>query len=195
VSSRKRVVVADASVLINLIHVDALQLLRRLARFEFVVVEHVVQEITRPDQAAALAHAMQRGWIRRESLDRPDGLEVFADLRGSSIEARPQVWLGLSSKVLRLHAMTEGHVERRQFGSAQGVSSRPQACCSRPFGMGCSPLTRRTQSRQRWRPDDSPWHFDHSGNWSDVRNIIPADRRGLQRTTVCLQAFDLQARA
>jgi predicted nucleic acid-binding protein len=80
VSSRKRIVVADASVLINLIHVDALQLLARLVRFEFVVIEHVVQEITRPDQAAALAHAMQQGWIRRESLDRPDGLEVFADL-------------------------------------------------------------------------------------------------------------------
>jgi len=80
VSSRRRVVVADAGVLINLIHVNALHLLERLARFEFVVVEHVVQEIIRPDQAAALAHAMQQGWIRRESLDRPDGLEAFADL-------------------------------------------------------------------------------------------------------------------
>lgn len=39
---------ADAGVLINLIHVDALQLLGRLVRFEFVVLEHVVQEITRP---------------------------------------------------------------------------------------------------------------------------------------------------
>jgi predicted nucleic acid-binding protein len=80
VSFRKRIVVADASVLINLIHVDALQLLGRLVRFEFVVIEHVIQEITRPDQAAALAHAMKQGWIRREGLDRPDGLEVFADL-------------------------------------------------------------------------------------------------------------------
>jgi predicted nucleic acid-binding protein len=80
VSSRRRIVVADAGVLINLIHVDALQLLGRLVRFEFVVVEHVVREIIRPDQAAALAHANQQGWIRRESLDRPDGLEAFADL-------------------------------------------------------------------------------------------------------------------
>jgi predicted nucleic acid-binding protein len=71
VSSRKRIVVADAGVLINLIHVDALQLLGRLVRFEFVLIEHVVQEITRPDQAAALSHAMQQGWIRRESLNRP----------------------------------------------------------------------------------------------------------------------------
>jgi predicted nucleic acid-binding protein len=79
-SSRKRIVVADAGVLINLIHVNALQLLGRLASLEFVVIEHVVQEIIRPDQAAALAQAMQQGWIRRESLDRPDGLELFADL-------------------------------------------------------------------------------------------------------------------
>jgi predicted nucleic acid-binding protein len=80
VSSRKRIVVADAGVLINLIHVDSLQLLGRLVRFEFVVIEHVVKEITRPDQAAVLAHAIQKGWIRREDLNRPDGLEAFADL-------------------------------------------------------------------------------------------------------------------
>jgi predicted nucleic acid-binding protein len=80
VSSRRRIVVADAGVLINLIHVDALHLLGRLVRFEFVVLEHVIQEITRPDQAAALAHAIQQGWIRRDDLDRPDGLEAFADL-------------------------------------------------------------------------------------------------------------------
>ena len=48
-SSRKRIVVADAGVLINLIHVNALQLLGRLAGFEFVAIEHVVQEIIRPD--------------------------------------------------------------------------------------------------------------------------------------------------
>ena len=72
--------VADAGVLINLIHVEALQLLGRLTRFEFVVVDHVVQEITRPDQADALAKAIQHQWIRRASLERPDGLEAFADL-------------------------------------------------------------------------------------------------------------------
>jgi predicted nucleic acid-binding protein len=76
----RRVVVADAGVLINLIHVDALELLGRLVRFEFVVIEHVAQEITHPDQAAALAEAVRQGWIRRESLDRPEGLEAFADL-------------------------------------------------------------------------------------------------------------------
>jgi predicted nucleic acid-binding protein len=76
----RRVVVADAGVLINLIHVGALELLGRLVRFEFVVIEHVVREITHPDQAAALAEAVRQGWIRRESLDRPEGLEAFADL-------------------------------------------------------------------------------------------------------------------
>lgn len=71
---------ADAGVLINVIHVDALALLGRLVRFEFVVIEHVVQEITHPDHAAALAEAVRQGWIRRESLDHPEGLEAFADL-------------------------------------------------------------------------------------------------------------------
>ena len=129
-SFRKRIVVADASVLINLIHVDALQLLGRLVRFEFVVIEHVIQEITRPDQAAALAHAMQQGWIRREGLDRPDGLEAFA---------------GPSSRVLRLHVMTEGHVEKRQLGSGRGIFSRLRACYSLRSGLDCSPLMRQTQ--------------------------------------------------
>jgi predicted nucleic acid-binding protein len=72
--------VADASVLINLIHVRALTLLGRLARFEFVVVEDVVSEIARPEQASALADAITRGWIRRERLERPEGLELFAEL-------------------------------------------------------------------------------------------------------------------
>ena len=71
---------ADASVLINLIHVDALPLLGRLELFEFVVLEHVVQEVTRPEQTAALAFALDRAWIRRERLDRVDGLEIFAEL-------------------------------------------------------------------------------------------------------------------
>jgi len=72
--------VADADVLINLIHVNALQLLGRMGRFEFLVVEDVVREISRPDQAAAFSHAVQQGWIRVESLNRPDGLKAFAEL-------------------------------------------------------------------------------------------------------------------
>lgn len=75
-----RVVVADASVLINLIHADALVLLGRLSGLEFVVVEDVISEITWPEQATALTEALSRSWIRREKLERPEGLALFADL-------------------------------------------------------------------------------------------------------------------
>lgn len=74
------VVVTDTNVLINLIHVEALGLLGSLPGFEFVVVDDVVQEITRPEQTHALSVAMNRGWIRRVSLDKPEGIALFAEL-------------------------------------------------------------------------------------------------------------------
>lgn len=76
----RQVVAVDANVLINLIHVEALGLLGKLEGFDFVVIEDVVHEITRPTQAAALANAIAQGWIRSERLERPDGLAMFADL-------------------------------------------------------------------------------------------------------------------
>jgi predicted nucleic acid-binding protein len=74
------IVVTDANVLINLIHIDSLALLGRLAGFRFVVVEEVILEISEPDQARALAQALESGWISRESLENPEGLELFATL-------------------------------------------------------------------------------------------------------------------
>lgn len=58
------VVVADANVLINLIHVDRLDLCARLPGFEFVIPDHVVQEITRPEQRAALDAAIEARHFR-----------------------------------------------------------------------------------------------------------------------------------
>jgi hypothetical protein len=77
----QRAVVTDTNVLTNLIHVDALGLLGGLSGFEFVVVDDVVQEITRPEQAHALSAAMTHGWVmRRVSLDKPEGIALFAEL-------------------------------------------------------------------------------------------------------------------
>lgn len=58
---RRRVVVADASVLINLIHVSRLDLCGRLPGVEFVVPEHVRAEITYPSQREALDRAVEGG--------------------------------------------------------------------------------------------------------------------------------------
>ena len=97
--SVRRVVAVDANVLINLIHVDALDLLGKLDDFDFVVMEDVIQEIARPAQAAALVNAISQAWIRRERLEQPEGLTLFAELgrvvdRG---EAATLAWAAVAS--------------------------------------------------------------------------------------------------
>jgi hypothetical protein len=53
----QRIVVTDANVLINLLHVDALAMVASLPDYEFVVVDEVVREITDPQQATSLQTA------------------------------------------------------------------------------------------------------------------------------------------
>jgi hypothetical protein len=72
-----RIVVADANVLINLIHAQMLDLLGRLEGYEFVVVDHVEAEITWPDQVNALRKAIEAGWLRREAVSTTEGLFYF----------------------------------------------------------------------------------------------------------------------
>ena len=53
----QRIVVSDANVLINLMHVGRLDICGRLPGFEFVVPNHVREEIMLPEQRAALDEA------------------------------------------------------------------------------------------------------------------------------------------
>jgi predicted nucleic acid-binding protein len=73
-------VVADASVLINFIHIDRLELFSALQRFAFVVTDQAVEEITRPAQAQALAAALERGYLRREASVDPVEINSYAQL-------------------------------------------------------------------------------------------------------------------
>jgi predicted nucleic acid-binding protein len=75
-----RIVVTDANILINLIHAQALELLGRLDGYEFVIVDQVEAEITRPEQATALRHAIDVAWLDREAVTTIEGLSIFADL-------------------------------------------------------------------------------------------------------------------
>ncbi len=59
-----RIVVADTSVLINFLHLGRLDLLERLPGYSFHVPEHVVAEITRPEQAASVQAALDAGQLR-----------------------------------------------------------------------------------------------------------------------------------
>ena len=72
--------VMDASVLINLIHVNRLDLLGNLEGFEFVVTDQTIDEVQYPEQAAALRGAFERGWLRREESTDPAEIAAYADL-------------------------------------------------------------------------------------------------------------------
>ena len=76
-----RIVVCDASILINLILVDRLGLLSRLPGLEFVVLDEVFDEVTRPEQRPALQAALDDGHLSRDSVCGPDELVVFVELR------------------------------------------------------------------------------------------------------------------
>jgi len=75
-----RIVVADANVLINLIHTARLDFCWRLANFEFVVPDHVREEITIPAQRTKLDQAVEGGQLRLVSMTEPGDIELFADL-------------------------------------------------------------------------------------------------------------------
>lgn len=77
----QRIVVTDANVLINLLHVDAIATAAALPDYEFVVVDIIVdEEITDQQQAATLRTALERNLLRKESLTAPENLMLFAEL-------------------------------------------------------------------------------------------------------------------
>lgn len=78
--ARSRVVVADANVLINLIHVGRLGLCSSLPTHEFLVPEHVRAEIRRPRQREMVDEAISEGILRTVSLSDPSDLSLFAEL-------------------------------------------------------------------------------------------------------------------
>ena len=76
----QRIVVTDANVLINLIHVDALTMVASLPDYEFVVIDAVVAEVTDPQQAAVLQTAFAQNHLQKDSLADLDALALFAEL-------------------------------------------------------------------------------------------------------------------
>ena len=87
------VVVTNANVLINLIHIDRLDLLGALASYEFVVPPEVEAEIRVPDYSRALARAFDADRPRCSARARPGtayqgmaGGKAFLDM--DSLESR-----------------------------------------------------------------------------------------------------------
>lgn len=75
-----RIVVTDANVLINLMHVSRLGLLAKIPNHEFVVPEHVREEITIPEQRATLDAAVSDGWLKVEVISDLGAITMFTEL-------------------------------------------------------------------------------------------------------------------
>lgn len=78
--TRVRVVVTDSNVLINLMHVSRLGLLERIPGHEFIVPDHVRDEILHPEERPTLEAAIQAGGLKLESITDLDALTLFAEL-------------------------------------------------------------------------------------------------------------------
>jgi predicted nucleic acid-binding protein len=74
-------VVGDACVLINFLVAGCLDSLTQNPLFHFVVTEHVVSEITEPSQAEALSAAISAGHITVITVNNPEELATFGELR------------------------------------------------------------------------------------------------------------------
>ena len=74
------IIVTDANILINLIHVERLELLGVLSAYRFVVPDHVAVEITIPEQQQQLQGALDRHDLAQESLTTPEELALYAEL-------------------------------------------------------------------------------------------------------------------
>jgi predicted nucleic acid-binding protein len=77
-----RIVAADANILINLIHLQRLELLGHLPEYEFVMPEEVRGEITDPNQNAAVREAIDAGILRVVVIEDVRTLTLFAELTG-----------------------------------------------------------------------------------------------------------------
>jgi predicted nucleic acid-binding protein len=75
-----RVVVTDTNILINLMHIDGLDLLGKLPPYSFVVPEQAVKEVNVPAQATALQAALTSGLLEEVQLTDIPELTVYAEL-------------------------------------------------------------------------------------------------------------------
>jgi predicted nucleic acid-binding protein len=81
--SRTTVVLTDANVLINLIHIGQLRLFRQLPGFRFVVPDHVVAEINQRNQEDALCQAINEGMLEQTAITDLDEMSAYVELHRS----------------------------------------------------------------------------------------------------------------
>ena len=76
----REVVVADANILINWMHVRRLDLLTQLPGLSFAIPDHVYEEILYPEQKRQLERALDSEKLRRVSIENPQDIVLFTRL-------------------------------------------------------------------------------------------------------------------
>jgi predicted nucleic acid-binding protein len=76
----RQIIVTDANVLINLMHVSRLDICARLPDYEFVVPDHVQNEIENAEQRVTLTDFVTRAILRIEPLTDIGALTLFTRL-------------------------------------------------------------------------------------------------------------------
>ncbi|OWQ88403.1 hypothetical protein CDN99_16215 [Roseateles aquatilis] len=83
ISTCALIVITDANVLTNFIHIGRLDLPGGLAAHRFAVPEEVIQEVDDPGHARALCAALEAKHLERLTINQSDTLALFAQLRTS----------------------------------------------------------------------------------------------------------------
>jgi predicted nucleic acid-binding protein len=109
----QKIVVTDTCVLINLIHVGRLPFLGDLPGYEFIIPDHVYEEVTEPEQRQVLDDALEQGRLRKEPLTDLPSIELYASLRGS-LGSGEAACLAMAATRGWLIASDEGHLFRRE---------------------------------------------------------------------------------
>jgi predicted nucleic acid-binding protein len=113
-----RIVVTDSNVLINLMHVSRVSLLAQIPQHEFVVPDHVREEITNPDQRVLLDTAVVDGWLKLASITDLEAIALFTELvahigRGEAAciaIAAKQGWIIASDEKRRFRREAEARI-------------------------------------------------------------------------------------
>jgi hypothetical protein len=87
-----RVVVTDTCILINLIHVGRLSLLGDLPEYEFVIPDHVYEEVTNPEQRRVLDEALAHGRLKKNLSPTSLRLSSTPACAPGSAAVKPLVW-------------------------------------------------------------------------------------------------------
>lgn len=115
-ATRRRMVVVDTSVLINLCHVRRLDILGGLQGFEFLIPPEVLEEIPRPEQRSQVQAALTAGWIQVRELEGAEELGLMAEFLGLAMGSG-------ESAALALAAATQAAVACDELGRFRNLAA------------------------------------------------------------------------